>query len=246
MNPIRVIVTGETEDLDSRFPSELGYHGRPIEWVPVPVLEFERVSVDGEKLRDILALPPDWILFTSQRTVQFFADLLVQEGLDFPLETQVGCIGERTAEVAQMDGFTPDFYPVEPGSEKFLEEFEDLLSNNSIKPHVFIPIAERGRTLIADRLRELGCEVTSLPIYRSSPRKDIKKNLSEEELQSASLIIFTSPSSAEAFLAEFKIPEYVRVATLGSFTAHFLKSKGVENYRVLPQGNFENVAEVLC
>lgn len=242
---IRIVVTGEREDLDRKLPSELGYNGLPLEWITVPVLKFEKLNVDEEAVKGQLTPPPDWIIFTSTRAVTFWSELLLQLGLDFPLETQVACIGEKTAEAANQDGFTPDFYPTEPGSEKFLEEFEDLISNNLAKPRVFMPTAEGGRAMIPERLKELGCAVTTLPLYRTMAREDVGRVVSQEEIKKSSMIVFTSPSSVDAFIKNFSIPEDILVASLGKYTSDHLAGRGIEN-RIVPAGDFERVGELLC
>jgi uroporphyrinogen-III synthase len=243
--PIRILVTGEYEDLDSRFPSELGHNGNALEWVPLAVLRFERLAVNSEIVKELVENPVDWIFFTSQRSVQFWAEVLMEQGVDFPLETQVACIGEKTAEAANRDGFTPDFYPTEPGTEKFLEEFEDLLGNNSVKPRIFIPMAEGARTTIRDRLRELGCDVTTVPLYRTLPREDLSRDMSQAEVEKSHLILFTSPSSVDAFTNCFTIPDEMLIGSLGKFTADYLTQKGFRGHRVLPEGDFERIGELL-
>jgi len=242
--PLRIIVTGEHQDLDAKFPTELGHRGTPLEWIAVPVLRFERLPVDPAIIHNLCEHPSDWILFASQRSVHFWAELLLEQGADFPIQTQVACIGEKTAEAASNDGFTPDFYPTEPGSEKFLEEFEELLSNSSIKPSLFIPMAEGGRTAVAERLKELGCSVTVLSLYKTFPREDIGRFLSQEDLQRSSMVLFTSPSSVDAFLTQFQIPDGMPVGSLGKFTSDYLEKKGFSS-QILPEGDFERIGEIL-
>ena len=190
--------------------------------------------------------PVDWILFTSTRSVRFWAETLLEKGVDFPAETQVACIGEHTAQMADQDGFTADFYPTEPGSEKFLEEFESLIGNDSEKPSVFIPMAEGGRMTIRDRLRALGCEVTTLPIYRTLPREDARNTDDPGgDCRDAALILFTSPSSVDAFLKNFPLPPAEKIASLGTLTAEHLKTLGIAHPKVLPEGDFQRIEEVI-
>lgn len=243
--PIRILITGEHDDLASRCPSQLET-GETLEWVQLPVLQFERLPVAPELVERLVQKPMNWILFTSQRSVQFWSEVLLENGVEFPLETQVACIGEQTAEVANRDGFNADFYPTEPGTEAFLSEFEDLMSNNSDRPSVFIPMAEGGRTTIRDRLKELGCEVLSIPLYRSVPRKDLGTVLSEKELENFDLILFTSPSSFDAFSKAFRVPGEVKIASLGRYTAQHLIHKGLSDQKQLPDGDFQRIGEVLC
>jgi uroporphyrinogen-III synthase len=241
--PIRILVTGEHDDLDSRFPTELGHRGLPLEWVSVPVLNYERLPVDPELLKSLVESPPDWIIFTSQRGVKFWAELLLEAGVQFPIQTQVAAIGARTAEVANQEGFTPDFFPTEPGTEKFLEEFEDLLGNTSLKPTVLIPMAEGGRPTLREKLGDLGCKVNWVALYRSTPKENL--DVSATEVETADMILFTSPSSVEAFTKHFPIPENVRIGSIGRFTSDYLSKRGIESNQ-LPNGDFERIGEILC
>ncbi len=69
--PIRILITGEHDDLATRCPSKLPT-GEALEWVQLPVLQFERLKVDPDIVERLIQKPMDWILFTSQRSVQFF------------------------------------------------------------------------------------------------------------------------------------------------------------------------------
>ena len=97
MEPLRIIITGEHEDLAARCPTRLVRDGRPLQWVELPVLRFEKLPVDPAVIDELVKKPVDWILFTSTRSVRFWAETLMEKGVDFPVETQVACIGEHTA-----------------------------------------------------------------------------------------------------------------------------------------------------
>lgn len=243
--PIRILVTGEQDDLEARFPAELGFRGTPLEWVAVPVLKFERLPVDADQISKLLENPAEWIIFTSPRGVRFWSDLLMEHGQQAPVEVRVACIGQKTAEVAHQEGFTPDFVPLQPGSEGFLESFLKLLKDASVKPSVFIPTAEGGRTMIREALEEFGCKVETLPIYRSVPRPDLHESLSQAELGEARAILFTSPSSVDAFIRVFTIPEGIQIFSIGKFTGDHLRRVGFQDTRTLPQGDFERIGEIL-
>jgi uroporphyrinogen-III synthase len=241
---LRILVTGDREGSIESIPNL--ENPVDVEWISLPVLKFERLSVTQSVVDRTINDPFHWILFTSPRAVGFWNEVLLEAGVDFPVETQVACIGESTADRAQMDGYSPDFYPTEPGTEKFLEEFESLVATNTVKPNILIPMAEGGRTTLSEKLREMGCEVVVVPLYRTSKREDITERISEEELRKISAIVFTSPSSVDAFLSEFELPSHVKVVSIGSFTSLSLNEKGIV-HRVLPGGDFSKlVGEVLC
>ena len=240
---IRVLITGDREELEGH-PAVLA-DGRTLEWVSLSVLRFERLPVDPALVDALIAKPVDWIVFTSPRAARFWSEVILENQVDFPLETQVACIGEATAEAATQDGFNPDFYPTEPGTEGFLREFEDLLSNTSVKPRVVIPQAEGGRTAIARRLSELGCTVQVIPLYRTLPREDLAGKLSSELLASLGAILFTSPSSVDAFRQCYDIPRQAKIVALGRFTGEHLKKMGLERSTELPEGDVHRIGEVL-
>lgn len=241
----KIIVTGEHNDSGNRYPAS-DKTGNTLLWQEVPVLNFERLPVEEKIFSEMTKKPFDWIIFTSVRAVRFWSDLLLEHQLDFPIETQVACIGETTAHAAEMDGYTPDFFPTEPGSEIFLQEFEDLLSNRAEKPRVLIPAALGGRTMISDRLRLLGCDVSRLPIYKSSPRNDISAHLSQKDLEEAALVLFTSPSSVDAVSSLFDLNAKVKVGSMGTFTRDHLMNKGISEVVLLPEGDFQKVGEIIC
>lgn len=238
----RIIVTGEHKE--TSLPTRLS-DGATLAWRSVPVLEFEKIPVEKKLVETLIKDPVDWIIFTSERSVRFWGEVLMEGGVDFPVKTQVACMGEHTAKTAELDGFAPDFYPTEHGSEKFLEEFESLLSNHPDKPSIFLPMAHRGRTTIRDRLVELGCKVTPVPLYRTLHRKDIANLLSSEELEKADLILFTSPSSFDAFTKSMTLPRGIKIAGLGRYTCSHLQAKGLTHV-MLPEGDFQRIGEILC
>lgn len=236
---LRVIVTGEHEGLPKYSD------GKPVEWKAIPVLDFQRLPVASDLLRRVEKEPFDWIVFSSPRAVRFWSETLLEHGMDFPIETQVACVGEETADAANWDGFTADFYPTEPGSEKFIEEFRDLVSNNATKPTVIIPMAEEGRPLLRESLAQMGCPVTAVPLYRTLLLENVAKNFDAKEFDSCQALLFTSPSSVDGFLKNFSLPKNVKIVAIGKFTAAYLKKKGIE-CGILPEGKFENIGEVLC
>jgi uroporphyrinogen-III synthase len=241
---IKIVVTGENRDLEENIPGAVLGSDISFKWIQWPVLEFKKLDISAEVLSQVVEKPFEWIIFTSPRAVHFWTETLVGSSLDFPLETQVACIGESTSEVASSDGYTPDFYPTEPGSEKFLEEFEDLISNNSAKPTILIPMAEGGRLKIAERLSQLGCSVTVVPLYRTQTRAGLAQSIPGGNLSDVSIFIFTSPSSVEAVLSAVELPKTAKVVAIGTFTQEHLKKRGIPS-ELLPGSSFERLGEIL-
>lgn len=242
----RIILTGEREDLYSRVPLENPRDGVPLEWVQVPVLDFEKIPVDKEVLKQAVDNPFEWVLFTSSRAVKFFREELDRHGLKMPEYTQVACIGEQTARVAAEYGFQPDFYPKEAGSEKFLDGFEQMWAENSRIPRILLPMAESGRATVRDRLTDLGCCVLWIPLYRTKSRENAGRFLPEQDLKDAELVLFTSPSSVDAFLSTFSLPSGIKIGAIGGYTAASLEKRGIHDIRTLPEADFRKIDELLC
>ena len=209
------------------------------------LLRFERIPVEKEFLEKVEKQPFQWVVFTSPRSVQFWTETLLEHGIDFPTETQVATIGESTGNAASEQGFNPDFYPTEPGSECFIQEFKDLISNSPDKPEVLIPQAANGRTYLKEKLEELGCKVTVLPLYKTIAIDESPADISPADLEDAALVLFTSPSNVAAFQKHFKLPKRARVGAIGKYTFDYLLQNGVPA-DLLPGGEFERVGEILC
>ena len=69
--------------------------------------------------------------------------------------------------------------------------------------------------------------------------------MTQEEITRAALVLFTSPSSVDAFMKNFALPPEEKIASLGRFTAEHLKKRGVANPKVLPEGDFQRIEEVI-
>jgi|GEM_PF-1487176 len=241
---LRILVTGDRSESAQSFPAQLA-DGSVLEWRAFQVLAYERLPIKPEILEQLVHKPTEWAIFTSPRAVEFYVQALLMSGWDFPTETRVACIGERTAEAAAQAGLNADFVPSHPGTEGFLEEFELLIGRKAIKPTVFIPMAEGGRMTLGNRLKSLGCELTRLPIYRTHALDDIPQRMTQAEFDAFSLVVFTSPSSVDAMTQHFHIGANTKVAAIGNFTAHHLLDQGFGDHKVLPEGDFARIAEVL-
>jgi len=238
MKTYRVIVTGDRDDW-----APVNSEGIGLEWKSIPVLRYERLSVKPDILERLSNKPVEWIIFTSPRAVRFWSETLLESGYELPVETRVACVGDRTSEAAEADGYSVDFKPREPGTDGFLDEFETRTRTGMT---FLIPAAEGGRPKLKDRLRQLGCEVTWIPLYRTSARDDLSADLSEQDLANANAIVFTSPSSVDAVLEQFALPDSIQVLAIGGFTGRHLETKGFVRPRLLPGGDFSRIAEVLC
>ncbi|MEZ4751622.1 MAG: uroporphyrinogen-III synthase [Bdellovibrionota bacterium] len=239
--PLKILVTGE-ETLRTRLSTHVGK--RPLEWTILPVLEFERLPVPEpvfESLGDY-----DWLVFTSPRAVHFWSEALLEAGTEMGPEARIACMGPRTAEVAAADGYTPDFVPTTPGTEGFVEEFTALDLRGR---KVLVPQPETGRGELCDPLAAKGALVTTIPLYRTSTRKEVRWT-APTPISAMDYFVFTSPSSVRAVVSQFKLDRKRPVACLGEYTAAALRGEGFANPHCLSGAKFESIkdwiGEKLC
>lgn len=223
---MKVLVTGDNHPLP-----KLAVRGESVEWLEVPVLSFERLEVDGATKSRLFSSPPDWIVFTSRRTVEAWKSAM--GGL--PGGSRLAAIGAATANAL---GGAVAFVPSRAGSEAFLREFP---TRHSVSGTSFLlPGAEEPRPLLATWLEGKGGRVEKLPLYHTSPRNDVRPVPVD-----VSAVLFTSPSSVEAVLAAGPLPEGVRVLSLGEYTSECLRSKGFKGFREVPNSDFARIGEIL-
>ena len=233
---MKFIITGDPEDLSRRLPSA-SEMGRTIEWSVVPVLAFEPVEISMEITSRLESFRPDWMIFMSPRGVSFANQWLLSTPFEVPVTTRIACIGNRTRELAEQEGWEVNFSPDQSGSEGFLEEFVSLLSPSS---QVLIPCALNSRELIFESLTQRGNRVLAVPVYRTVP------NIRLQEVPQADGAVFTSPSSYEAFRSRWPmVLKKLRLFALGTYTETRMKADGLTSVSLIPKGDLQRIGEVL-
>jgi uroporphyrinogen-III synthase len=170
------------------------YGGIPVE---IPLIAFRPIE-DHQELQSILKNlnTYDWIIFTSNVTVETFFSFIKKEELNrFP---QVAVIGKKTAESLIKRGVTPDFVPTAYVAESFVEEF---LPNAKSGTRVLLPKGNLAREYIATTLSEHGALVDEVVIYETYLPDDSRRKLVymlEEKL--LDILLFTSPSTVDHFM----------------------------------------------
>ncbi len=110
----------------------------------------------------------DWMVFTSQTAVEFFASRLQTRRFPSDLRAKIAAVGQRTAQSIAHRGGKVARVPTDPRQEGLVEALRDL----SATTRVLLPLAEGGRALLARSLRERGCTVDVVTVYRTEPKRD--------------------------------------------------------------------------
>ncbi|MDR7001461.1 uroporphyrinogen-III synthase [Neobacillus niacini] len=169
------------------------YGGIPVE---IPLIAFQPIE-SNQRLQECLeALDTyDWIIFTSNVTVEtFFSFLPVKRSLP-----KIAVIGKKTAEGLAARGLRAEFVPTAFVAEKFVEEFLPVI-HPGVK--VLIPKGNLAREYIAASLSNAGALVDEVVIYETYMpevnRTKLAKILSEKQLD---ILLFTSPSTVDNFMS---------------------------------------------
>lgn len=210
-----------------------GYGGIPVE---VPLLDFRSVG-NKEILAPIFSSlhTYDWIIFTSDITVEMFFSLLSDKHISLP---KIAVIGEKTESALEKKGICVHFKPEKYVAESFVKEFEPFVDTNE---KILIPKGNLARDYIGQFFRKQGNIVDEIVIYEtyfpSTSKEKLVKLLRERSLD---ILPFTSPSTIDHFISvvrEHSLDDYVKdciVAAIGPVSKKKCESVGL-TVHVMPE-----------
>lgn len=186
----------------------------------LPLIKTTPRPFDGEikeAFRNVSAYTH--VLFTSRTAVTFYREYSMKAGIEDKTvrEKSYLCIGKATALlVREMGCCVQAVAEIETG-----EGVVTLLSKVIPPPgHLFFPRSGQGREVIPHYLEKSKIPFTLIDLYDTSPNP-----LPLPDLELFDEIIFTSPSTVEAFLAlAGTLPPPEKCIALGPVTEKFLKS----------------------
>ncbi|WP_371932040.1 uroporphyrinogen-III synthase [Mesobacillus subterraneus] len=167
--------------------------GIPVE---IPLIAFQPVAASN-KLHNTLANlhTYDWIIFTSNVTVETFYSFMKKGQALLPKKA---VIGEKTKETLEDMGEKVDFVPAEYVAEGFIDKFLPFVNHGE---RILIPKGNLARDYISTSLKEKGAIVDEIIIYETflpeESRTKLVKMLTEESLD---ILTFTSPSTIDHFM----------------------------------------------
>lgn len=169
------------------------YGGVPLE---IPLLAFRPKQLSNEIQEMINQVHTyDWVIFTSNVTVETFLSLSNFQPSPFP---QIAVIGKRTAEVLRAKGFDIHFIPDEYVAEGFVRDFSPLVQKGM---KVLIPKGNLARDYIGEALTKAGAHVDEIIIYETYLPEKSKKHLYEVIINmELDILTFTSPSTVDHFM----------------------------------------------
>lgn len=203
--------------------------------IACPVIE-QIDPPDLQPLRGALASlrEYDWVIFGSTNAVDRFLDRLESEGPGLgALEgVKVAAVGSATAARLEKRGVRVDLVPEEYRGEGLIDAFADLGADSDWR--VLVPRALEAREVLPDALREMGCEVDVVPVYRTvaaAPDPDVLARLDAGD---ADAVTFASPSTVKHLIAFLENADRdpksflgkLVIASIGPVTTRALEDRG--------------------
>jgi len=161
----------------------------------------------------------DWIVFTSQTAVAYFACRMQNGLLPSAFNPKIAAVGKTTAQSIARVGGNAALVPADSRQEGLVEAMCALTKGM----HVLLPLAVGGRTLLAEALRTQGCIVDVVTVYRTVPIEDLR------DPPAFDAAVFASPSALRAFADRFGNSRLAHstVAVIGPTTAKEAEARGL-------------------
>ncbi|MEW6230782.1 MAG: uroporphyrinogen-III C-methyltransferase [Chloroflexota bacterium] len=197
----------------------------PIDFPVIQILPTE----DNTPLDEALALPHDWVIFTSANGVKAVWDRLQAAGRDARAFAGVRlcAIGLATAAELAAHGLHADFVLARHIAEAAVAGIGDATGQR-----ILLPRADIAQEALAQGLRQKGAFVDEVVAYRTAIASDPTSNDIRAMLQDGQIdaIVFTSPSTVRGFFeSKVQSPKSKApiVACIGPVTAQTARDLGL-------------------
>ncbi|MHC4168171.1 MAG: uroporphyrinogen-III C-methyltransferase, partial [Planctomycetota bacterium] len=174
----------------------------------------------------------DWLIFTSANGAKYFFERLRHKGLDARAlsSMKIAAIGKTTAQRLTAFGIVADLVPETESSTGLLERFGDLEVKGK---KMLLPQAKVASGELSGGLSELGATVEQIAVYQT-----VEIEPADVDLEHIDKILFTSGSTAQAFVKKFgQVPPHIKAYCLGKPTQASAKKHGIDAEIVPAQGD---------
>ena len=243
---VRVLVTrSETEG--HVLAEKLRAQGATtVELPTIAIIPPENNEFLDQPIKDLSTY--DWLVFTSQHGVRFFAERMNALGVSTGRlnDLKVAAIGPATAAALEKLGRKPDYVPDEFLSEQILNGLGDLKGKRILLPRANIA----GRNLPEELTRQ-GANVEEVIAYRTIIPEDLSLGRLQSTLKGrVDVVTFTSPSTVRnlAQVAGNKLGSMlsdVKVACIGPVTATAANTLGVHVNIVARNHTIDDLVEAI-
>lgn len=170
----------------------------------------------------------DIVFFSSPRSVEYFLNRC-----SISEEKLLASIGKSTSERLRQRAVSVHFEGEKSGNPvRISKAFAAFTGDKKV---LFPQSSRSNRTIQQGILNE---QIVDLIIYRTELAPFVLK-------RSPSIIVFTSPSNAEAFLRENSVNENQKIIAWGKTTERFLNNTKIDVWKTLERSSFEELTELL-
>lgn len=188
--PKNVLVT-RTKDKNQEFSNKIKALGLLVLYLPL--IKIKKINQDI-LLNEINRIDSyDWIIFTSQNSVDIFFECLNENNKFINQKTNIACIGKKTLNKIEQNGYNITLIPDKYVSESLISEFKKI--NISTKK-ILIPTSNISRNIIGESLNSFGAITNTIYIYDTikPTNREIEENL-PNNLCKIDYVTFFSPSA---------------------------------------------------
>ncbi len=217
--------------------------------IPIPTISFQAPSSWGPADRAIAGLPSyDWAIFTSVNGVEHFLRRLDASARDLRhLPQRIAAIGSATADRLRDLHLKVELVPEQFVAEALVHSFLGLDMRGS---RVLLPRAEEARSLLPERLAEMGAEVDVAPVYRTVVPESSRGLAAQAwaARPAPDWVTVTSPSTAR-MLVQLVPPERIRaskIASIGPVTSAAVRELGLPVAAEASCYTADGLADALC
>jgi hydroxymethylbilane synthase len=158
----------------------------------------------------------DWAFFTSKNAVEYFFQLKPH----FPRPVKFGVMGSGSEDMLRRYGHFADYVGDSVDTQEVACEFAKIANGTT----VLFPGAENPMRSIHKAL-SAETKVIDLPVYETMIEEQVNGS-------SADILVFTSPSNAEAYFADNLLENHQRVIAIGKSTGKKLEELNINH--ILP------------
>ncbi|MDQ0351171.1 uroporphyrinogen-III synthase [Alkalibacillus filiformis] len=166
----------------------------------VPLIKFAQYDEENAE-RTLHSLNTfDWIIFTSHNGIKYFFNLLEQYNISKEVlrRKKLATVGSKTAETLKSFGFVADFVPDVYDADRMGNQ---MLQEQQLN-HVLLVKGTRSRSVLDDLFTQHNISHLTLTVYDSVTNQDEEESIIDVLTNSRlSAVVFTSPSSIEAYFA---------------------------------------------
>jgi uroporphyrinogen III methyltransferase / synthase len=243
----RKIVVTRSRKQASTLASRLRNLGADVIELPTIRIEPPRDLLEfGQLVQE--AHQYDWIVFTSVNGVTAFFEMffkLYDDAREIG-PARIAAIGPETAQRVKDYHLKVDLHPAEFVVEGLIREFQKHGSLENQR--ILIPRAEVTREVLATELTAMGAIVDEAIAYRTVPEdSDVSGGISRFRQEGADLIVFTSSSTAQNFMAlNLPFPQHLKMGSIGPITSKTMRELGLKVDIEARQHDIPGLVKAIC